>query len=67
MLCTTTRDIISSSENINSTARVSRVFFSFLWLWKNAELSFIAIVDKIKINKSNISNFLFWEILSIVA
>ena len=32
MLCTATPDISSSSENINSTARVSRQSFRFLWL-----------------------------------
>ena len=33
MLCTATADISSSSENINSTVRVSRLSFRFLWLW----------------------------------
>ena len=33
MLCTATPDISNSSENINNTARVSRVPFLFLWLW----------------------------------
>ena len=33
MLCTTTQDISSSSENINISARVSRLSFRFLWLW----------------------------------
>ena len=33
MLCTATADISSWSENINSTARVSRLSFRFLWLW----------------------------------
>ena len=28
-----TRDISSSSENINNPARVSRLCFRFLWLW----------------------------------
>ena len=32
MLCTATPDISSSGENINSTARVSRLYFRFLWL-----------------------------------
>ena len=35
MLCTVTADISSSSENINSMARVSRLSSRFLWLWKN--------------------------------
>ena len=35
MLCTATPDIWSSSENMNSTARVSRLSFRVLWLWKN--------------------------------
>ena len=33
MLCTATPDISSSSENINITARASRLSFRFLWLW----------------------------------
>ena len=33
MLCTATPDNSSSIENINSTARVSRLSFPFLWLW----------------------------------
>ena len=33
MLCTATPDISSPSENINSTACVSRLSFCFLWLW----------------------------------
>ena len=33
MLCTATPDISSSSKNINSTARVFRLSFRFLWLW----------------------------------
>ena len=33
MLCTATPDISSSSKNINSTTRVSRISFCFLWLW----------------------------------
>ena len=32
MLCTATPDILSSRENINSTARVPRLSFCFLWL-----------------------------------
>ena len=32
MFCTATPDISSSSENINSTARVSKLYFRFLWL-----------------------------------
>ena len=32
MLCTATPDISSSSENINSKVRVSRLSFRFLWL-----------------------------------
>ena len=37
MLCTATPDISSSSENINSAARVSRLSFRFLWLWVNKQ------------------------------
>ena len=37
MLCTTTSDISRSTENINSTARVSRLSFRFLWLWSYPE------------------------------
>ena len=33
MLCTATLGISSSSESINSTTRVSRLFLRFLWLW----------------------------------
>ena len=33
LLCTVTSDISSSSKNINSTTRVSRLSFRFLWLW----------------------------------
>ena len=33
MLCTATPDISRSSENVNNTARVSRLSFRFLWLW----------------------------------
>ena len=33
MLFTATPDISTSSENINSTARVFRLSFRFLWLW----------------------------------
>ena len=35
MQCTSISDISSSSENINSTARVSRLSFRFLWLCWN--------------------------------
>ena len=35
ILYTVTPDISSSSQNINSTARVSRLSFRFLWLWFN--------------------------------
>ena len=33
ILCTATPDISSSIKNINSTVRVSRLSFRFLWLW----------------------------------
>ena len=32
MLCTATPDVSSLSKNINSTARVARLSFRFLWL-----------------------------------
>ena len=34
-LCTATPNISSSNENINNTARVSRLSFCFLWLYLN--------------------------------
>ena len=37
MLYTTIPDIPSSSENINSTARVSKLSLSFLWLWTKVD------------------------------
>ena len=36
ILCTATPDISSSSKSINNTARVSRLFYCFLWLWSLA-------------------------------
>ena len=42
MLCTATPDIFSSSKNINSTDRVSRLSFRFLWLWYDRTWSFIS-------------------------
>ena len=33
--CTATPETSSSSENINNTARVSRLSFRFLWIWYN--------------------------------
>ena len=37
LLCTATPDISRSTENINSTARVSRLSFRLLWLWSYPE------------------------------
>ena len=33
ILCTVTSDISSSSKNLNNAARISSLFFRFLWLW----------------------------------
>ena len=40
MLCTATPGISSSRENINTTTRVSRLSFRFLWLWYKLFMSF---------------------------
>ena len=47
MFCTANPDIWSSSENINSTARVSRLSFRFLWLWINQNIYEVTAVSKI--------------------
>ena len=56
MHCTATPDISSSSENMNSTACVSRLSFRFLWLWNitilaifNTILTRISIFCKIRV------------------
>ena len=58
MFCTATPGVSSSSKNINSTVRVSRQSFRFLWLCKN---KYVANFASPKVSREIFSRFHFFQ------